>query len=104
MDDTEVVDLDVGVMVEKRGRGLPHGSKNKSKVSSMAVSSSSTLVNGTPVIRWEVRTNLNLLLLLPMSHWMQMLHAAILLLHLLEIYFLLSLLRVLNVVSNIVCL
>jgi hypothetical protein len=39
-----------------------------------------------------------------MSHWMQMLHAAILLLHLLEIYFLLSLLRVLNVVSNIVCL
>jgi hypothetical protein len=35
-----------------------------------------------------------------MSHWMQILHAAILLLHLLEIYSLFLLSLVLNVVSN----
>jgi hypothetical protein len=40
MADTRVVDLDAGVVVEKRGRGRPRGSKNKPKVVSMAASSS----------------------------------------------------------------
>jgi hypothetical protein len=44
MADTGVVDLDAGVMVEKRGCGRPRGIKNKSKVASMAVSSSSAPV------------------------------------------------------------
>jgi hypothetical protein len=44
MSDTGVVDLDASVVVEKRGHGLPRGSKNKSKVASIAVSSSSALV------------------------------------------------------------
>jgi hypothetical protein len=44
MADTGVVDLVAGVIVEKRGRGRPRGSKNKSKVASMAISSSSALV------------------------------------------------------------
>jgi hypothetical protein len=39
MADTRVVDLDVGVVVEKRGCGRPRGSKNKPKVTSMAASS-----------------------------------------------------------------
>jgi hypothetical protein len=48
MADTGVVDLDVGVMEEKHGRGRPHGSKNKSKVASMAASSSSAPVKRCP--------------------------------------------------------
>jgi hypothetical protein len=48
MADTEVVDLDAGVVVEKHGCGRPRGSKNKSKVASMAVSSSSALVKRHP--------------------------------------------------------
>jgi hypothetical protein len=40
MADTRVVDLDAGVMVEKRGCGRPHGSKNKPKVATMTASSS----------------------------------------------------------------
>jgi hypothetical protein len=43
MADTGVVDLDVGVMVEKRGCGCPRGSKNKPKVTSMVVSSSAPI-------------------------------------------------------------
>jgi hypothetical protein len=43
-----VIDLDAGVVVEKRGRGRPHGSKNKPKGVSMAVSSSSVLVKRRP--------------------------------------------------------
>jgi hypothetical protein len=39
MADPRVVDLDAGVVVEKHGRGRPCGSKNKSKVAPMAVSS-----------------------------------------------------------------
>jgi hypothetical protein len=40
MVDTRVIDLDAGVVVEKRGRGCPRGSKNKPKGASMVVSSS----------------------------------------------------------------
>jgi hypothetical protein len=40
MANTGVVDLDASVVVEKHGRGRPHGSKNKPKVISMAASSS----------------------------------------------------------------
>jgi hypothetical protein len=39
MADTRVVDLDASVMVEKRGRGRPRGTKNKPKVVSMVASS-----------------------------------------------------------------
>jgi hypothetical protein len=39
MVDTGVVDLDDGVVMKKRGRGRPRGSKNKPKVISMVVSS-----------------------------------------------------------------
>jgi hypothetical protein len=42
MADIRVVDLDAGVVVEKCVHGRPHGSKNKSKVASMAISSSSS--------------------------------------------------------------
>jgi hypothetical protein len=31
MADTRVIDLDTGVVVEMRGHGRPHGSKNKPK-------------------------------------------------------------------------
>jgi hypothetical protein len=48
MADTGVVDLDAGVVVEKRGRGHSRGSKNKSKVTSMVVSSSSAPVKRCP--------------------------------------------------------
>jgi hypothetical protein len=43
MADARVIDLDAGVMVEKRGRGRPRGSKNKPKGASMTVSSSSSV-------------------------------------------------------------
>jgi hypothetical protein len=43
MADTEVADMDVDVVVEKRGRGRPCGSKNKPKVISMAASSSAPI-------------------------------------------------------------
>jgi hypothetical protein len=43
MADTGVIDLDAGVVVDKHGRGHPHGSKNKSKGASMAVSSFSSV-------------------------------------------------------------
>jgi hypothetical protein len=39
MADTGVIDLDAGVVVEKRGSGHPRGSKNKPKVATMAGSS-----------------------------------------------------------------
>jgi hypothetical protein len=42
--DTSVIDLDTGVVVEKRGRDRPRGSKNKPEEASMAVSSSSVPV------------------------------------------------------------
>jgi hypothetical protein len=48
MADTGIIDLDTGVMVEKRGHGRPRGSKNKPKEASMAVSSSSVLVKRRP--------------------------------------------------------
>jgi hypothetical protein len=44
MADAGFIDLDAGVMVEKRGRGRPRGSKNKPKGASMIVSSSSAPV------------------------------------------------------------
>jgi hypothetical protein len=31
MADARVIDLDAGIMMEKHGRGRPHGSKNKPK-------------------------------------------------------------------------
>jgi hypothetical protein len=40
MDDTSVIDINTGVVVEKRGHGHPRGSKNKPKEASMAISSS----------------------------------------------------------------
>jgi hypothetical protein len=40
MADTGVIDLDTGAMVEKRGRGRPHGSRNKPKDISLVASSS----------------------------------------------------------------
>jgi hypothetical protein len=43
-----VIDLDAGVVVEKRGHGRPRGSKNKPKGASMTVSSSSALVKWRP--------------------------------------------------------
>jgi hypothetical protein len=49
MADTGVVDLQAGVVVEKRGHGRPRGSKNKSKVATMDVSSSSAPVKRRPV-------------------------------------------------------
>jgi hypothetical protein len=48
MADTGVVDLEAGIVVEKRGCGRPRGSKNKSKVASMVVSSSSAPVKLCP--------------------------------------------------------
>jgi hypothetical protein len=48
MADTNVIDLDTGVIVEKRGRGRPHDSKNKPKESAMAGSSSSASVKRRP--------------------------------------------------------
>jgi hypothetical protein len=39
MSNTGVLDLDAGIVVEKRGRGRPRGSKNKPKVATMASSS-----------------------------------------------------------------
>jgi hypothetical protein len=48
MADTDVIDLDTGVVVEKHGRGRPRGSKNKPKESAMAGSSSSAPVKRRP--------------------------------------------------------
>jgi hypothetical protein len=48
MADTGVIDLDTGVVVEKRGRVRPRGSKNKPKEASMAISSSSVTVKRRP--------------------------------------------------------
>jgi hypothetical protein len=48
MADAGVIDLDTGVVVEKRGRGCPHGSKNKPKDASMVASSSSAPVKWHP--------------------------------------------------------
>jgi hypothetical protein len=44
MADADVISLDTGAVVEKRGRGRPRGSKNKPKDASMVVSSSLALV------------------------------------------------------------
>jgi hypothetical protein len=38
MADAGVIDLDTSALVEKRGRGRPHGSKNKPKDISMVAS------------------------------------------------------------------
>jgi hypothetical protein len=48
MADTGVIDLETGVVVEKRGRGRPCGSKNKPKEASMVISSSSVRVKRRP--------------------------------------------------------
>jgi hypothetical protein len=48
MADIGAIDLDTGAVVEKRGRGRPHGSKNKPKDACMVVSSSSALVKRRP--------------------------------------------------------
>jgi hypothetical protein len=48
MADTGVINLETGVVVEKRGRGHPHGSKNKPKEFAMVVSSSSAPVKCRP--------------------------------------------------------
>jgi hypothetical protein len=40
MIDTSVIDLDTGAVVEKHGRGRPHGSRNKPKDISLVASSS----------------------------------------------------------------
>jgi hypothetical protein len=44
MADAGVIDLDTSAVVEKHGRGRPHGSKNKPKDVSFVVSSSSMLI------------------------------------------------------------
>jgi hypothetical protein len=43
MADAGVVDLDTGALMEKRGRGRPHGSKNKPKDASLVGSSSASM-------------------------------------------------------------
>jgi hypothetical protein len=48
MEDTSVIDLDTGAVVEKRGCGRPHGSKNNPKDASMVASSSSAPVKRRP--------------------------------------------------------
>jgi hypothetical protein len=48
MADTGIIDLDTDVVVEKRGRGRPHGSKNKPKEYGMAGSSSSVPAKRRP--------------------------------------------------------
>jgi hypothetical protein len=48
MVDVGVIDLDTGVVVEKRGRGRPCGSKNRPKDVSMMVSSSSAPMKRCP--------------------------------------------------------
>jgi hypothetical protein len=40
MADADIIDLDTGVVIKKRGHGHPHGSKNKPKDVSMVASSS----------------------------------------------------------------
>jgi hypothetical protein len=48
MVDAGVIDLDIGAVVEKRGRGRPRGSKNKPKDASMVASSSPAPVKRRP--------------------------------------------------------
>jgi hypothetical protein len=48
MEDTSVIDLDTGAVVEKRGCGHPRSSKNNPKDASMVASSSSTPVKRRP--------------------------------------------------------
>jgi hypothetical protein len=48
MEDAGVINLDTDAMVEKRGRGHPHGSKNKPNDVSMVASSSSALMKRRP--------------------------------------------------------
>jgi hypothetical protein len=43
MSDPGVVNLDTGALMEKRGRGRPRGSKNKSKDASLVASSSASM-------------------------------------------------------------
>jgi hypothetical protein len=101
MADTGVINLDTGVVVEKRGRGRPRDSKNKPKEASMAISSSSAPVKrrlGRPL---GIITSPKPLLLLPGNLWMKPLHATLLLLLLLSIYSLFFLLLlVLNAMSS----
>jgi hypothetical protein len=48
MADAGVVDLDTGAVMEKRGRGHPHGSKNKPKDASLVASSLSVSMKRRP--------------------------------------------------------
>jgi hypothetical protein len=48
MADAGVIDLDIGAMMEKRGRGRPRGSKNKPKDVSMVASSSAVPMKRRP--------------------------------------------------------
>jgi hypothetical protein len=48
MADAGVVDLDTGAMIERRGRGRPHGSKNKPKDAFLVASSSSASMKQHP--------------------------------------------------------
>jgi hypothetical protein len=101
MADTGVVDLDAGAVVEMRGRDRPRGSKNKSKVAPMVVSSCAPVNQrpGRPLgSKNKTKSSAS------PSNETQILCAAILLHHLLEMYFIFSQLLVLNVVSNIACL
>jgi hypothetical protein len=69
MADTRFIDLDGDVVVEKRGRGLPRGSKNKPKVAIMEASSSSP-VKWRPGHLLESKNKAKLLPLISMSLWM----------------------------------
>jgi hypothetical protein len=48
MADAGVIDIDNGAVMEKRGRGRPHSSKNKPKVFSMVASSSAMPMKRCP--------------------------------------------------------
>jgi hypothetical protein len=61
MTDTSIIDLDTGAVVEKRGRGHPHGHKNKPIEASMVISLRRQ--NSAKVALWEVRTSPNLIYL-----------------------------------------
>jgi hypothetical protein len=104
MADTGVIDLDTGVVVEKRGRVRPRSSKNKPKEASMAISSSSATVKRLPGHPLGSKNKPNPLFLLPTNLWMQSLRATMLLLFLLSTYSLSSLSLVLNAVNISVCL
>jgi hypothetical protein len=68
--DTRVIDLDVGVVVEKRECGHPRGSKTKPKVATMAASRSAPIkrLPGRPL--GSKKKNPNLPIHRSMSLWM----------------------------------